>query len=173
MADLIVPTAVRSDGSWKVAFVSTLADPDAPQIATEIKAAGSVDGSCLLTKGGIGLDNSVEKFKDERLCTIDVFEQNGSVTWSHQDLEFVIDPQNPSSPANKLYALARDGFKGFEILRMGISAAEDWSTTDKLWIVPIEISPLVPLPPEANTMLRAKASVSVTGSIRKDVSPVA
>ena len=170
---LDVPAGVRSDGSWKVAFVSTLADTAAPKIATEIKAAGSVDGSCLLTKGGIGLDNAVEKFKDERLCTIDVFEQIGSTTWTVNDLEFVIDPQSDASAANKLYALVRDGWNGFLVIRMGKASDVEWAPEDKVWVVPVAVGQAVPLPPEANTMLRAKASVTVTGSIAKDVSPTA
>jgi hypothetical protein len=170
---LDVPIGVRSDGSWKVAFVSTLADATAPKIATEIKAAGSVDGSCLLTKGGIGLDNSVEKFKDERLCTIDVFEQIGSTTWTVNDLEFVIDPQGDTSATNKLYALIRDGWNGYLVLRMGKAADADWDPEDKVWVVPTAVGQAVPLPPEANTLLRAKASVTVTGPIQKDVSPAA
>lgn len=165
-----VPTGIPSDGSWKVAFVSTIADPAAPKLATEVNATGSVDASCLLTKGGIGFDNSYEKFKDERLCTVQVFEQNGAVTWSVNDLQFVIDPQTPTSPTNKLYALVLNGWNGFLVVRMGISVDSPWSaTTDKVWVVPVSVGIPVPYPPEANTMLRAKASVSVTGVIQREV----
>ncbi len=167
----VIP-GIKSDGSWKVAFVTTLADPAVPKIATEISAVGSVAAECLLTKGGIGFDNSVEKFKDERLCTVDVFEQVGSTTWSMNDLEFVIDPQTPASGLNKLYALVRDGWTGYIVIRMGVSSDAAWATSDKLWVAPVAVAQAVPLPPEANSMLRAKSSVTITGTIQKDVSPV-
>ena len=170
MATLTVPPGIKSDGSWKVAFVTTLADPAAPKLATEVNAAGSVDGSCLLTKGGIGLDNSVEKFKDERLCTIDVFEQIGSVTWTVSDITFVIDPQTPTSATNKLYALVKDGWTGYLVIRMGKDSKTDFvAATDKVWVVPVYIAPAVPIAPEANTMLRAKCAVAVTAEIQRDV----
>lgn len=170
---LVVPPGVQSDGSWRVAFVATLANPAAPKIATEIDAAGSVDGSCLLTKEGVGLDNSVDTYKDERLCTIDVFEEIGSVTWSVKDLEFIIDPQTPASASNKLYALIKAGWSGYLVIRMGLPADQAWATTDKVWVVPVRIAPSVPLPPEKNTKLRAKATVVVNGNVEREVTPAA
>ncbi len=170
---LVVPPGIPSDGSWKVAFVSTIADVTAPKIATEIKAAGSVDGSCLLTKDGVGFDNSYETSKDERLCTISVFEQPGTVTWSVNDLQFVIDPQGSTTDTNKLYALVLNGWSGYMVTRMGKASDVDWATTDKVWVVPVTIGIPVPLPPEANSTLKAKASVFVTGEPQREVSPAA
>lgn len=170
---LVVPPGIPSDGSWKASFVTTLASPAAPKIATEIKAAGSVAAECLLTKGGFGLDNSYEKFKDERLCTIQVFEQNGSLTWSINDLNFVIDPQTPTSATNKLYALVLNGWTGYIVLRMGKASDVDWAVTDKVWVIPVQVGIPVPLPPEANSTLRAKASVTVVGEVLREISPVA
>lgn len=165
------PAGIASDGSWKVAFVSTLADVTAPKIATEIKAVGSVDGSCLLTKSGIGLDNSYETSKDERLCTISVYEQPGTVTWSVTDLEMVYDPQTPASATNKLYALVKNGWTGYLVVRMGKSVDTDWATTDFVWVVPVKVGIPVPLPPEANSTLRAKAKVFVIGEPQREVAP--
>lgn len=171
----VVPPGIPSDGSWSVWFVPTIATTTAPKIATEINAAGSVDGSCLLVKGGIGLENSYEKYKDERLCTVQVFEMNGTLTWSVSDLEFVIDPQNASSPTNKLYALVTaagdSGWDGYIVIRMGVPVDTALTTTHKVWVIPVNIGAPVPLPPEANSMLRAKSSVAVTGSVRRDVTP--
>lgn len=168
-----VPPGILSDGSWKVSFVSTIADPAAPKIATEINAVGSVAAECLLTKGGIGLDNSYEKFKDERLCTIQAYEQNGTVTFSVNDLNFVIDPQTPTSATNKLYALILNGWNGYLVVRMGKSSDVAFATTDKVWVIPVSVGIPVPLPPEANSMLRAKASVTVTGQVNREVAPAA
>lgn len=170
---LVVPSGVQSDGSWKVSFVTTIANTAAPSIATEIKAASSVAAECLLTKGGLGLDNTTEKFKDERLCTVEVYEQSGALTWSINDLNFIIDPQTPASAANKLYALVKNGWQGYMVVRMGKASDVDWATADFIWVIPVLVSIPVPLPPEANTLLRAKASVSVTGGVMREINPVA
>lgn len=166
---LVVPPGIPSDGSWKVSFVSTIADPTMTKIATEINAAGSVAAECLLTKGGIGIDNSYEKFKDERLCTIAVFEQNGSLTWTINDLNFVMDPQTPTSPTNKLYALVKDGWTGFLVIRMGKASDVAWAVADKVWVVPVQVGIPTPFAPEANSTLRAKAAVVVIGTVQREV----
>ena len=170
---LVVPPGIPSDGSWKVSFVPAIADPTAPKIATEINAASSVAAECLLTKGGIGIDNSYEKFKDERLCTIQAFEQNGQVTFTVNDLNFVIDPQTPTSATNKLYALVLNGWSGYIVARFGKASDAAWAVTDKVWVIPVAVGIPVPLPPEANTMTRAKASVAVTGTVQREVAPAA
>jgi hypothetical protein len=171
---LTVPPGIPSDGTWRVWFVPTMATPASPSIATDIGNAGTVDGSCLLTKSGFGLDASVEKFKDERLCTIQVFEQNGQVTYSINDIEYVIDPQTPASATNKLYAMTGAGLaSAFIIIRFGMAADTAPVAAQKVWVIPVAFAPAVPLPPEANTMTRAKQSVTVTGVIQRDVALVA
>lgn len=169
---LVVPPGVPSDGAWRVWFADNVANQTAPKM-TEIAAASTLDASCLLTKGGVGLDNSYEKFKDERLCTVQVFEQNGAVTWTFNDLQFVIDPQEPTSATNKLYAKVLNGWDGFIIIRMGYRVGEVVVAGHRVWVVPVSVGIPVPLPPEANTNLRAKASVAITGIPQREVALVA
>ena len=171
---LTVPPGIPSDGTWRVWMVPTMANPAQPSIATDIGNAGTVDSSCLLTKSGFGLDVAVEKFKDERLCTIQVFEQNGQETWSINDIEYVIDPQTPASATNKLYAAVGAGATGkYLIIRFGMAADTAPTAAQKVWVIPVSFSSAVPLPPEANTMTRAKQSVTITGVIQRDVALVA
>lgn len=173
MPTLTPPLGIPADGSWRVWYVPTMAAPAAPSVATDIGNAASVDASCLLTKSGIGLDVSVEKYKDERLCTVQVFEQNGVVTYSVNDLEYVIDPQTPTSATNKLYAAVGAGGSGYLIIRPGMDAGTAPAAAQKVWVLPVSFAPAVPLPPEANTVTRAKQSVSVTGTVQRDVALVA
>lgn len=173
MPALIPPLGIPSNGSWRVWYVPTVAAPGAPSIASDIGNVATVDASCLLTKTGIGIDVAVEKYKDERLCTIQVFEQNGSVTYSVKDLEYVIDPQVTASATNKLYAAIGPGGSGFFIIRPGMPAETVPAAAQKVWVIPVAFAPSVIMTPEANTMTRATQSVSVTGAVQRDVALVA
>lgn len=169
---LPVPPGIPSDGSWRVWVVMAMAAPGAPSIATDIGAGSTVDATCLLTKTGIGLDVSVEKYTDERLCSVQVFEQNGSSTYTVNDLEYVVDPQTPASATNKLYAAVGAGGSGYLVIRVGMPADTTPAAGQKVWVLPVAFAPSVFLPPEANTQTRAKQAVSVTGTVQRDVALV-
>lgn len=168
---LTVPAGIPSNASWRVWYVPTMANPATPSIATDIGNVATVDASCLLVKdGGIGLGVDVEKFTDERLCSVQTFEQNGNVTYKVDDLTYVADPQTPASATNKLYAAVGAGTAGgYLIIRWGVLADVTPATTQKVWVVPVAFSPAVPLPPESNSMTRARQSLSVTGVVQRDV----
>lgn len=170
---LPVPAGIPSQASWRVWFVPTMAAPATPSIATDIGNAGTVDASNIITLGGISMDLSVEKWKDERLATAFVYEQLGNATYTFGDITYVFDPQTPASATNKLYAAVGSGTTGYLIIRFGMSADTAPVAAQKVWVVPVAFSPAVPLPPEANTMTRAKQAVSVTNTIQRDVALVA
>lgn len=170
---LTPPAGIPADGSWRVWYVPTMADPAAPDLSTDIMGASTVDASCLFTKQGIGLDVAVEKYKDERLCTIQVFEQNGNVTYSISDLIYVADPQTPASDTNELYAAVAEGGDGYLVIRWGMAAETAPAAAQKVWVLPVSFAPSVPLPPEANTMTRVKQPISITGTVQRDVALVA
>jgi hypothetical protein len=168
-----VPPGVVADGTWTVVFVTTIANPAAPSLATEINAGSSVDGSCLLTKDGLSLGVDVSTITDERLCSVQVFEENGTYTYTFEDIQYIIDPQNPTSASNKLYALLTANLKLYAVIRVGKSVDIPMAAGDKVWVMPIQVGPSIPLPPEANTKLRASQSVKVNGVVNRDVAVVA
>lgn len=171
MANLPVPPGIPSNASWRVWYVPTMANPAAPSIATDIGNAATVDASCLLVKdSGIGLGVDVEKFTDDRLCSVQVFEQNGNVTYKVDDLTYVADPQTPTSATNKLYAAVGAGTAGgYLVIRWGVAADTAPATTQRVWVIPVSFSPAVPLPPESNSMTRARQALSITGVVQRDV----
>ena len=77
-----------------------MANPAVPSIATDLNGASSIDITNILVKGGLSFDVAVDKWKDERFGTTDVFEQNGSTTWGVQEITYVFDPQTPASATN-------------------------------------------------------------------------
>lgn len=164
------PAGIPADGSWRVWFVPSMSNPATPSLATDLNGSTTVDGSCLLTKDGISPDVSVDKYKDERLCTINVFEQNGAVTYSLGDLTYIADPQGSAgSAANKLYALVGAGWSGYMVVRWGMAADVAPATAQKVWVFPVSLAPSVPLPPAANTMTRVKQPASIIGAVQRDV----
>lgn len=167
---LAIPPGIPANASWRTYYLPTMANPAVPSIATDLGGASAIDITNILVKGGMGLDVAVEKWKDERFGTTDVFEQNGATTWSVQEITYVIDPQTPTSATNKLYAAVKDGGSGYLVVRMGMSADAALAASQKVWVAPVSFAPAVPLPPEANTMSRAKQSVSVTGTVYREVS---
>lgn len=166
---LAIPPGIPANASWRTFYVPTMANPAVPSIATDLNGASAIDITNILVKGGFSFDVSVEKWKDERFGTTDVFEQNGSTTWSVQEITYVFDPQAPTSATNKLYAAVKDGGTGYLVTRMGVSADAALAVAQKVWVTPVSFAPAVPLPPEANTMSRAKQSVSVTGTVYREV----
>ena len=171
---LAVPPGVSGDGTLRVIFVPAIADPTAPSLASEINGTGSVEATNIIMKTWGGPSNSVDKYKDERLGTINVNERNGQVTWSLDDLEYVMDPATPASDSNKLYAAVGDGSTtGFFVLRYGVDVNTDMAVDDLVWVFGVEFAPAVPMAQEANSRLRAAQGVSVTSAVYSDVAVVA
>ena len=168
---LAVPPGIPSQASWRVYLRGRYRRSRCSDvIATEINAASSVDASNLITLGGIGMDVSVDKWKDERLATQFVYEQLGNTTYTFSDITYVFDPQTPTSATNKLYAAIGTGaINKYLVIRFGMSADTALAVAQKVWVVPVSFSPAVVLPPEVNTMTRAKQAVSVTNTIQRDV----
>lgn len=170
---LTPPPAIPADGSWRVWFVPTMADPAVPDISTDINGASTVDASCLFTKDGLAPSVNQDKYSDERLCTIQVFEQLGAVTYGFDDVTYVADPQTPASATNKLYAAVGAGAIGYLVIRWGMSAETTPAAAQKVWVFPVAFGPSVPLPPETNSATRVTQALSVTGTVQRDVALVA
>lgn len=69
-----------------------VADPASPKVA-ELTAATSVDISCYLTTKTFGLKTDANKWERKRRCSSSVFEVNGTLKKTFEDLEYAYDPQ--------------------------------------------------------------------------------
>lgn len=164
---------VVADGMVKVAWVLAIANTGAPKLATEIKAATSVeDITCWITNA-FTPNAELQMIEDRRMCSKQTFQSIGTVMWSIEELNYLFDPQNPGSENNKVYEAMVDGQIGFLVVGWGKDAEEDWAIGDVVDVFPVELGPRVPMPPESNSKLRVKQKPSVIGNVVRDVALVA
>jgi hypothetical protein len=170
---ITVPLPVPADGTVSIRWVTALAAPAAPKLATEINAVSSVDITCLLTKEGFAPSAEPNAITDERLCSKQIFEDFGTVTYTLDELEYIIDPQNPTSASNKALATFVSGISGFLIARWGKDVDIAWAVGDKVDVYPVKMGPAVKQQPVTNATLKAKTKPFVTGPVVENVSVVA
>jgi hypothetical protein len=163
-----VPPGFVADASLRVWVVTTLANPAAPSLATEINAASTIDATCYLTNG-FGPDASVATISDDRLCLAVVLEDKGVTTWSISDLEYIYDVQNAASLSNKLYAGLAENASVFIVARYGVSVDTAAAAGQKVDVFPVKMGPPIKLPPERNTKGRVKQKPFVNGVVQRDV----
>lgn len=166
---LTIPPGVPADGRVKVQFTLSIADLAAPSVATDIKAATAVEASCYLTRDGFSPNAEPQAVTDERLCSKQIFEDYGSITYSIDNLIYIYDQQNPDGDSNKLYAAMVKGTVGFLVVAWGKDAAEDWAAGDIVDIYPVKLGPQVKQPPEANSKLKVNQKPFVNGAVVEDV----
>jgi len=150
------PVGVPADGNVKVVFVPTMADPKAPK-ATELNAASALDITCGVVGGGFTTSTDVQTLTDERLCSTQTFEDVGTFTYSIDDIEYIITPQDSTvTGENKIYNTLVPGSTGFIVVRYGKAFDGAFTTGDVVDVYPVKLGPQVKSAPERNTKLRAK-----------------
>jgi hypothetical protein len=164
-----VPPGFVADASLRVWFVTSLANPSAPSVASELNAGTTVDATCYFTNG-FNPDASIATISDDRLCLAQVIEDKGTVTWSMDDLNYIYDVQNPASVSNKLYAALAENTTGYFVARYGMSVDTAAAAGQKVDVIPVKMGPKVKLPPERNTKGRVKQKPFVTGPVLQDQS---
>lgn len=166
---IVIPDGVDAEGSLLLLWVPTLADPTKPTFA-ELTASGVVDISCHLDKGGFKPGADVEKFKIERLCSKNVVEKLGTVTYSIDKLVYIYDVQNPESEANKAHRALVEGAQGYLVSRWGVDLEEarNLRQTDVIDVHKVELGPRVKQPPEANSELKVEQEVGAVQLVAED-----
>ena len=163
---------VSSNETVSLRWVETLADPDSPSLATEINAASSVALECLVV-GQFDIDFSVDRTQLRRMCSRQVRERSGPVTYSIQDLFVVYDPQDLAAPVSAAYAALTDGATGYLVERRGVHVDTAWAAGDLVRVIPVEVANANPAPPEDDNELQARVAFTVIGEVLKDVAVVA
>lgn len=167
-----VPTGIPSVGYWTAKLVTTIADTNAPQLATEINAASSVAAECIFGKSWGGPSATYDKVKTERFCTIQSYERLGRITYSIDDFVFAVDPQENVGNAalNKVWALVKDGWTGYLVLRVGKSVDTAAAVSDKVWVFPVQVGVAVPVVGADNEDQMARCAVAVISEVARNVS---
>lgn len=166
MADI---PSTPADGNVKIVFVPTLADPAAPTVA-ELTGAGVIDLSCYLTADGWtpGLDEQV--VADERLCSVQTFEQPGR-SGRTLAIKYV---ENPGSATdNKAFDTLAPGTSGVIVERRGVAHDTAFAAADVVNTWPITAGQYDPQPPEANSVLKVSQKAFVTGTVHIGVAVTA
>ena len=157
--------ATPSDGNQLVLSVATFADMKAPKV-TEA-GVGSADLSCYATALEVGLDQA--SITDERLCTVDVFEQPGRKT--HSLSITAID--NTNSPDEELFNLAVDtlveGAVMDILIRRGKAFDVPLAAGDTVRIYRIKVGAKVDVPHEANSTIKSTWKLFIISSPALDV----
>ena len=150
------PTGVPADGNVKVVWVPVLADQEAPTLA-EVNATGSMDITCGIVGGGFTTSSDQTTTQDIRLCSRQVFEDLGDVTYSIEDIEYIITPQDKTATGeNAIYNTLAPGTTGYIVVRWGKDYAGAFEAGDIVDVYHVTMGPQVKQAPERNTKLRAR-----------------
>lgn len=166
---LTIPAGVNAEGMVKIVWTPT----QSLSVAI-LTGATSVDLSCYLIKDSFGYDAATEKGTDERVCSKEVYETLGKTTWSFEDLLYVWSPQATTGSAdNKAYETLKFNTPGYLTVRWGKDVEADFAVGDVVDQFPITVGQQVPQKPEANSKLKVKQSISVTGPANRDAKLIA
>lgn len=163
-----VPAATPSDGYFKLQFVTTIDTTTAPKVATEIKAASSVELTCYL-KEPWGAMTAVESVEDWRACLRNVLATPGTSKTELQDLIVTHKVQVPADVANKAYAALAPLTQGYLVARYGIDVDTDWAAAQIVDVFPVTVASRDKLPIERNSQLKAKVTVMLRDTAQYDV----
>ncbi len=170
---VVIPEGTPSDGMVKVAWAPTIAVPTAPKIATEINAATSIpEIGCYLTSM-LSPAADPAAVTDRRMCSKQIFEDYGTITYTIDNLVYVYDVQDPAGLSNKLYAALPTGAKGFLVVGWGLDSETDWAVGAIVDVYPVKMGPRVKQAPEENSKLKVSQKPFVTGRVVSDVAIVA
>lgn len=167
-----VPAATPSDGFFKLQWVTVIAVTTVPKVATEIKAASSLDLTCYL-KEPWGASTSVETVEDWRACLRTVLATPGTSKTELQDLTITHKVQVPADVANKAYAALAPGTQGYLVARYGLDVDTDWAAAQIVDVFPVTVVTRDKLPIERNSQLKAKVTVMLRDIAQYDVAAAA
>lgn len=169
MADI---PSTPADGNVKIVLVPTIADTTAPT-AAELSAGTATDISCYLTSDGFTPSLSEQVASDERLCSVQTFEQPGR---SSRTLDVIyIDNTNSANEAtdNKAKETLVPGGAQYLVVRRGLPFDEPFAASQKVSVWPVKPGQYSDLPPEANSVLKTAQKLFVTGEVQTDVAVAA
>lgn len=122
---VIYPEATPVQGNTKVLATATVADLEAPSLATEIGAAGAVDLSCFIRDWNPEIQSNTGS-APARLCTTVQLPVEGNTQFNPIEIRYVYDPQAAdSTDDNAAKELLVRGTELYLIVRKGLDARED------------------------------------------------
>lgn len=144
---IVYPEGTPTLGNTKVAAVVSVADSEAPKLATEIAAATSVDISCHLYPGGWAPSATTNKGeKPARLCSKRTQQQFNRTAYEIGDLQYVYDPQGADTdPSNEAKELLVEGTQVYLVERRGLDAEDEpFAVGDRVRVHHVRLGPQIP-----------------------------
>lgn len=131
--DILYPEATPVQGNTTIAVVASVDDLEAPSLATEINAAGSLILSCFVRDWNPELQSN-QGNAPSRLCTTVQLPVEGNTQFNPIEIRYVYDPQaDDTSDDNKAKALLTRGSEFYFIVRKGFDAkTTDFATTQRV-----------------------------------------
>lgn len=161
-----------ADGNVAVWLVPAIADTTKPKL-TEISAVTAVDISCYLTSDGYTTSLDQQVIADERLCSVETFEQPGRVTRS-LSVVYIDNTNSPNSTtANKAKDTLKPGSVHYVVVRRGKAFDAPFAVGDKVTVTPVKAGEYDDMAPEANSVLKTGQKLFVTERTQTGVALVA
>lgn len=168
---MTTPGRVPAAGSLKVLWVPAIADTTAPKL-TELAASGAFDATCYFTRDGFADSTTSTPIEDDRLCTIQSYKATGTLATDLQ-VTYAGDPQNATPTDNKAYAGWKRNTDGFFVARWGLLFSQALAIGDVVDVYPVTCDEQIKLPPEANSILKIRQDMLLSGDVQRDVELVA
>lgn len=163
------PQSVNADGSVKVLWVETIANPSAPTVG-ELTAGSVLDLSCYLTADGYERTTDEQTITDDRLCSRATYEQPGR----YQDTAMLKYVYNMLSAGDDEARLTLTNLNtGYLVERWGQDFEDDIEAGDTVDVLPVKMGIQKKNPPTANTVLSISQKPFITGPVRRDVTVAA
>lgn len=131
MTVIFEPPGVKAQGNDKIVFMTACANPASPSLATEIKAASSVEATKALY-GTWDAPVSVNTGNaPSRVGTKSQLPQEGNANRQVIPVAYPVDPSKPKSDTNnKMWALLAEGTEVFVLVRRGTDIDTDFAAAD-------------------------------------------
>ncbi|HET6916590.1 MAG TPA: hypothetical protein VFH56_10925 [Acidimicrobiales bacterium] len=127
------PVAVKQQGNVKVTFVTSIASPAAPSLASEITAASSVEGTMAVYGQWAPAVNVNTGNSPARIGTTVQLPEEGNAQRQPIALAYSHDPsKDDTDPNNKLKALLVEGTVLYAVVRRGLDAETDFAVADRV-----------------------------------------
>lgn len=143
-----------ADGNIRTVLVTTLAEPDSPDIE-DANDESAVDISCYLTAGGFALTTDQATITDERECDTVTRQEPGRKTYSLTITG--IDNSNTANEAefNELVEALVEGQPLYAIRRRGVEFDEPFTSGEQVTVIGFKPGERQEVPAEANSVLRS------------------
>ncbi|HEX5995672.1 MAG TPA: hypothetical protein VFY84_11070 [Jiangellales bacterium] len=167
---MTLPLSVPSDGTLRVDFVATIANLSAPSVASELNAVTSQELSPYITGDGWQPTGEQASVTDERLASVQTFEQPGRKTKSLT----VVYVHNPTSAGdNEAYETLAEGTTGYVTARWAVPRTQALAAGDKFDIYQITAGEPMKQFNGANSVHTVTQRLFVTGEVVLDAVAVA